>query len=122
MSSKRMDPRKQFSKKLAARTEWFWFFYMVLMVALLAFRPEIGVISVYLSLIATIVMVVSVLAYTKNSLYEKGLWAANDMAKLKFKWKHQGTEIVTADSIVEVEEPDGEPEDEPEKEDGESNG
>lgn len=116
--NRRMDPRKQFSKKLASRTEWFWFLYMILMVALLAYQPEIGVIAVYLSLISTVVMLVSILAYTHNSTYEKGLFFAQEMAKLKFVWKHKGTELVTDANVVEEESSDSS---EP-AEEGESNG
>ena len=106
MSNYRTDPRKQFSKKLAGRAEWFWFIYMILLIALIAYRPEVAMPAVYLALIVTIVMIVSVLAYTDNSKYEKGLWAANEMAKIKFKWIHKGTELVTSDNIVETEEDD----------------
>lgn len=103
MSKDRIDPRKQFSKKLAGRAEWFWFFYMVLLLALIAFRPEVAMTTVYLSLIVTVVMVVSVFAYTDNSKYEKALWAANEMAKIKFSWKHKGTELVTSENVIEDE-------------------
>ena len=104
MRDRKTDPRKQFSKKLAGRAEWFWFFYMILLLALLAYRPEIGVISVYLALVVTIVMVVSVYAYTDNSKFEKALYTASEMAKIKFSWKHKGTELVTVNNIVEEDE------------------
>lgn len=117
----KVDPRKQFSKKLAGRAEWFWFFYMILLLVLIAYRPEIAMTTVYLSLIVTIVMIVSVFAYTDNSKYEKALFAAQEMAKIKFSWKHKGTELVTTDNVVEEEE-ECEVEDSLETEDGESNG
>ena len=106
MGDKQMDPRQQFSKKLAGRTEWFWFIYLVLLIALVAYRPEVATVIVYLAILVSIVMIVSVLAYTRNSLYEKGLLAARDMAKLKFSWKHKGVEMVTQDNVVEDKEPD----------------
>lgn len=106
MRDRKTDPRKQFSKKLAGRAEWFWFGYMVLLLALLAYRPEIGVISVYLALVVTVVMVVSVYAYTDNSKFEKALYAANEMARIKFTWKHKGTELVSAENVVEEESDD----------------
>ena len=67
------DPKQQFSKKLAGRTEWFWFIYLVLLLVLLAYQPEVGNIVIYLAAFVTIVMITSVLAYTKNSTYEKAL-------------------------------------------------
>lgn len=97
----RVDPRKQFSKKLAARTEWFWFIYLILLIALVAYQPEAAMAIVLLALIVTIVMIVSVLAYTDNSKYEKGLYAAQQMAKIKFSWKHKGAELVTTENVVE---------------------
>lgn len=68
------DPTKQFSKKLAGRTEWFWFFYMVLVSVLLGYQPSIGMVAVCLAGLVTIVMITSVLAYTNNSKYDKALY------------------------------------------------
>ena len=123
-----IDPRKQFSKKLASRAEWFWFVYLLLLLALLAYRPEIGIIVVWLALVVTFVMLVSVLAYTKNSMYEKGLYAARDLAKIKFRWKYNNTECSSNVDESEDEskdnsedDSDDESEDEP-PEEGESNG
>lgn len=91
--AKMTDPKNQFSKKLAGRTEWFWFCYMVLMAALLAFQPTIGIISVYLSLIVTVVMIISVAAYTKNSITEKVLLTALEKTKLELSiGKHKDEE------------------------------
>ena len=81
MSEVRIDPKKQFSKKLAGRAEWFWFFYMVLMAALIAYQPNAWGAAVILASLVTAVMITSVLAYTDNSKYEKGLYAPNQIAK-----------------------------------------
>ena len=78
---KQFDPRKQFSKKLAGRAEWFWFFYMTLMAALIAYQPVAWVAAVVLASLVTATMITSVLAYTNNSMYEKGLYAPNQIAK-----------------------------------------
>ena len=67
MSDKRIDPRKQFSKKLAGRAEWFWFFYMILLLALVAFRPEVAMQAFFFAILVTVVMIISVWAYTDNS-------------------------------------------------------
>lgn len=68
------NQKEQFSKRLAGRTEWFWFFYMVLMAAVLAYQPNVGNVVIYLSGLVTIVMITSVLAYTSNSKYDKALY------------------------------------------------
>lgn len=85
--SRPVDPRKQFSKKLAARSEFFWFFFLVLLVALAYARPESITAVIALASLVTAEMITSVLAYTHNSEYEKGLYAANQMAKIKFNFK-----------------------------------
>ena len=82
------DARKQFSKKLAGRAEWFWFFYMVLMAVLVGYQPTAYLAAVILASLVTAVMITSVLAYTDNSKYEKGLYAPNAIAKnAKLNWK-----------------------------------
>ena len=85
--SRPVDPRKQFSKKLAARSEFFWFFFLVLLVALAYARPESITAVIALASLVTAEMITSVLAYTHNSEYEKGLYAANQMAKIKLNFK-----------------------------------
>ena len=81
---------------------------MILLVALLAYRPEVSIVAVYLAILCTIVMTISVWCYTDNSKFEKALYAARDMAKIKFSWKHKGTEVATIDNVVdESEEEDG---------------
>ena len=77
--------------------------YLILLLVVIVLQPDAAMVTVYLSLIVTTVMIVSVLAYTKNSLYEKGLNAAKEMAKIKFSWKHKGAEMVTPDNIIDEE-------------------
>lgn len=82
------EARHQFSKKLAGRAEWFWFLYMVLMAALVAYRPEAYLAAILFASLVTVVMVTSVLAYTDNSKFEKALYAPNQIARhAKFNWK-----------------------------------
>ena len=81
---KKIDPRQQFSKKLAGRAEWFWLFYMTLLAALVAYRPEAAVPAISFAALVTAVMITSVLAYTDNSKYEKGLYAPNQIAKMNW--------------------------------------
>lgn len=87
MAARKIDPREQFSKKLAGRTEWFWFVYMAVLVAAIVAQPESSDAAVYLGIMATGVMIVNVWAYTKNSTYEKALYTASQVEKLRLTWK-----------------------------------
>ena len=78
---RRMDPRKQFSKWLARWVAVFWACYLVLLVVLVGYKPEAFIAAIILGALTTVVMVTSVLAYTDNSKYEKGLYAPNQIAK-----------------------------------------
>lgn len=77
----KVDPREQFSKKLAGRTEWFWFFYMLVLCVVMVLQPASAIPAVYLGIMATGVMVISVLAYTKNSIDEKWFYWLAEIAK-----------------------------------------
>jgi len=94
------DPRKQFSKKLASRAEWFWFGYMVLVAAVAAYSPESA----------------------------KGLFAAEEIAKIKFSWRSGKTAVNTgtkdSDDVTgdEDDDEDETSDDDPVSEDGVSNG
>lgn len=92
MEGTRIDPRKQFSKKLARWTAVFWFVYMAWLSVLLFLRPESALYSVYMGVIATAVMILNVWAYTKNSIYEKGVFAMLDKAKIELSLKQKGSE------------------------------
>lgn len=99
---KKYDHKEQFSKKLAGRTEWFWFFYMVLMAAVLAYQPTVGNVVIYLAGLVTIVMVTSVLAYTSNSKYDKALYTMRILG-----WKDAKPKEVSDDSDDSEEEEGG---------------
>lgn len=81
MTNRKIDPREQFSKKLAGRAEWFWFFYMVILAAVMVLQPEAALPAVYLGIMVTGVMIISVLAYTKNSIDEKWFFWLAEIAK-----------------------------------------
>lgn len=83
MSDLRIDPKKQFSKKLARWTSVFWFLFMSWLSAILIIQPEAAMFAVYMALIATAVMILNVWAYTRNSIYEKGTLALLDKTKLE---------------------------------------
>lgn len=81
MANRKIDPREQFSKKLAGRAEWFWFFYMVILAAAIVIQPDAALPAVYLGIMVTGVMIISVLAYTKNSIDEKSFFWLAEIAK-----------------------------------------
>ena len=81
MADRKIDPKQQFSKKLASRAEWFWFFYMVLLAVVLVLQPKAALEAVYLGIMVTVVMVASVCAYTKNSIDEKWFFWLAEIAK-----------------------------------------
>lgn len=82
MSNYRVDPRKQFSKRLARWTSIFWFFYMTWLSVIIYLKPESALYCVYMGILVTSVMLLNVWAYTKNSIYEKGVFAMLDKTKL----------------------------------------
>ena len=82
MSERRIDPKQQFSKKLAWYTMLFWFFYMIYLETMMTLVPSIGIPNVILAGFVTVTMFGSVYAYTGNSKYEKGLYATVQMAQI----------------------------------------
>lgn len=92
MENQRIDPRKQFSKKLARWTAVFWFLYMTWLSVLLLLQPGSAMYSVYMGIIATAVMILNVWAYTRNSIYEKGVFAMLDKARIELSLKQKGSE------------------------------
>lgn len=83
MPRKRIDPREQFSKWLAKSGAIYWIIFHTLLMVLMYLRPEIADACVYLSIIISIVMVIHVWAYTRNSVYEKGLLAMLDKTRME---------------------------------------
>lgn len=81
MARRKINPREQFSKKLAGRTEWFWFFYMILLCVVMVLQPASALPAVYLGIMTTGVMIISVMAYTKNSIDEKWFYWLSEIAK-----------------------------------------
>ena len=81
MAQRKIDPREQFSKKLAGRVEWFWFGYMILCAAVMVTQPASALPAFYLACLVTGIMLVSVYLYTKNSVSEKGFYWLAEIAK-----------------------------------------
>jgi len=84
----RIDPRQQFSKKLAWWTAVFWFFYMTWLSVIVYLQPTAAMYCVYMGINVTAVMLLNVWAYTKNSVYEKGALALLDKAKIELSLKN----------------------------------
>ena len=87
MGNYRIDPKKQFSKRLARWTAVFWFVYMSWLSVILILEPSAALYSVYMGIIGTAVMLVSVVSYTHNSVQEKFLFALLDKTKLELSLK-----------------------------------
>ena len=83
MGNYRIDPKKQFSKRLAKWTAVFWFFYMVLLIAVMIIEPSSSLYTVYMGIICTVVMLLNVYSYNKNSLTEKALLTALDKCRME---------------------------------------
>ena len=88
----RIDPRKQFSKKLARWTAVFWFLYMTWLSVLLLLRPESAMYSVYMGIISTAVMILNVWAYTRNSVFEKAVFGILDKTRIELNLKNGDAE------------------------------
>ena len=80
-----MDPRRQFSKWLARYGAIFWGAYLVIIAALIWFQPEAAMACVWLALIVTANKMLDTWAYTRNSIYEKGLLAMLDKTKMELR-------------------------------------
>ena len=114
MNNYRIDPRKQFSKRLARWTSIFWFLFMTWLSVLFMIVPDAALYCVYMAIIATSVMLLNVWAYTRNSIYEKGVFAMLDKAKLSL---HIGGKQIQKDD-----DGDGDSADEDEETEGGGNG
>lgn len=79
----RIDPRKQFSKRLARWTTVYWFVFMTWLSIILAIQPAAAEYSVYMAIIATVVMIVNVVSYTRNSIIEKAIFGMIEKTKLE---------------------------------------
>ena len=90
MGNYRIDPKKQFSKKLAKWTAVFWFFYMTWLSVIVWMQPQAALYCVYMGINVTVVMVLNVWAYTKNSIYEKGAFALLDKTRMELSLKTGG--------------------------------
>ena len=85
MGNYRIDPKKQFSKRLARWTAVFWFAYMLWLSVLMLLQPQVALYCFYMGLVSTVVMIVNEIAYTRNSIMEKMAYALLDKTRLELK-------------------------------------
>ena len=88
---RRVDPKDQFSKKLARWSSWFWFAYMMLALGAIVIQPLAGEPGVYLAGFSTAVMILNIGAYTRNSIYDKAI-AAGVKAVGRFRFSRKREE------------------------------
>ena len=88
MSARRVDPKDQFSKKLAKWSSWFWFLYMLLALIAAVIEPQSSDSAVYLAGFSSVVMILNLAAYTHNSVYDKAIAAgAKVIGRFRFSWR-----------------------------------
>lgn len=97
MLTKRMDPKKQFSKWLARFGAWVWGLYLLVVAFLIYSRPEAAMACVWLVVIVTANKMIDTLAYTDNSKTEKILLSALDKAKVELQLKGIGSSTAAGD-------------------------
>ena len=88
MGNYRIDPKKQFSKKLARWTAVFWFLYMTWLSVIMLMRPEAALYCVYMAVLVTMVMIFMTVAYTQNSIAEKMAYTLLDKTRIEIGLKN----------------------------------
>lgn len=83
MGNYHIDPKKQFSKRLARWTAVFWFIYMFLLLVLMYLQPDVAEYCFYISIVVSVVMMINVVSYSINSITEKRIFGMLDRAKIE---------------------------------------
>ena len=96
MKRKIIDPKQQFSKWLARYGAIFWGIYLLVIAALIYFRPEAAMACVYLTLVVTANKALDTVAYTHNSTTEKIILGALERTKVELSLKGTATNPSTA--------------------------
>lgn len=81
---KKIDPRHQFSKRLARYGAIVWGVYAFAVLGLIAYRPEAAMAAVWLTLIMTCNKALDTVSYTRNSITEKIILGALARTKMQF--------------------------------------
>ena len=90
MANYKIDPKKQFSKRLARWTAVFWFVYMAWLSVIVLLEPTAALYCVYMAVIVSVIMMVNVIAYTRNSIAEKLAFTMLSKAKIEIGLKSAG--------------------------------
>lgn len=83
MAIYKIDPKKQFSKRLARWTAVFWFAYMTWLSVIMMLEPQVAMFCVYMGIMVTVVMIFMTVAYTHNSVAEKMAFALLDKTHME---------------------------------------
>ena len=86
MGNYQINPKQQFSKRLARWTAIFWFIFMGWLCVVLFLAPEAGLYSVYMSIVVSIVMIINIYQYNSNSKTEKRLFAFLNKTEMELKF------------------------------------
>jgi len=105
MGNYRIDPKKQFSKRLARWTAIFWFVYMLWLSVLMLLQPQVALYCFYMSIVVSVVMMINVISYSANSITEKRIFGMLDRAKIEVKF---GPAKISLGDNEEETEPEGE--------------
>ena len=80
-----IDPKHQFSKRLARWTAIFWFAYLIWLSILMMLEPSVAQYAFFMSIVVSIVMMISVISYTINSVTEKRIFGMLDKAQIELQ-------------------------------------
>ena len=86
MGDIRIDPKKQFSKRLARWTAVFWFAYLTWLSILMMMEPSVGQYCFFMSIVVSIVMMANVILYTINSVTEKRIFGMLEKTQIELSF------------------------------------
>ena len=85
MGNYRIDPKKQFSKRLARWTAVFWFAFLTWLSILMLNEPSVGQYCFYMAIVVSLVMMANVILYTINSVTEKRIFGMLEKAQIEIE-------------------------------------
>ena len=86
MGRYQIDPKHQFSKRLARWTAVFWFVYLIWLSILMMLEPSVAQYAFFMAIVVSVVMMVSVIMYTINSVTEKRIFGMLDKAQIELQF------------------------------------
>ena len=108
MDTKRMDPKKQFSKRLARWTAVFWFAYIIGLAAVITIEPAVAQYAFFMSIVVSVIMLINIYSYQKNSLTEKALLTLLDKTRLELTLSNKKTKGFNVNEGNDLTEEEGE--------------